>query len=355
MTSSNRRPSREALSQTVRALFAKPEFWTAVIVAVIGLNGQLFLSKREEEQTKRSQQELDGRLYTELMTRREESASGLRKDMFATILKEFMKEGEADADTDISKQLLRLELLALNFGESLSLSPLFHELNRNLTAIQGPMHKVEYAMYADRLRSLARQVAGNQVSALQTGGIARSIQIPLDAVIAGTYTWPNDEIRGQLTEYRSVLGGSAATDSLMNEMIEEQSDISLDGVISHFSVQVRHADEEAKTVDVRLRAYSKSEEGEKETQKEKDTPSTAAVEIERSFELDFFDFPMIDNTRLINDQRVALIMNRFDRDQRVIDLALVVFPGLYSGQRDQPFLDVVIHQLKNVSDQAENQ
>ena len=66
--------------------------------------------------------------------------------------------------------------------------------------------------------------------------------------------------------------------------------------------------------------------------------------IEREFELNYFNFPMVDNTRLSDDQRFALIMTNFE--ERAIHFAAICFPGKYSSQRDKPFLDDVIHRLQ---------
>ena len=58
--------------------------------------------------------------------------------MFSAVLKEFFV---ADSQDNISQQLLKLELLAENFGEALSLRPLFLDLQRNIqggTSPRGP-------------------------------------------------------------------------------------------------------------------------------------------------------------------------------------------------------------------------
>ena len=61
----------------------------------------------------------------------------------------------------------------------------------------------------------------------------------------------------------------------------------------------------------------------------------------------FFDFPMIDNVRLSHDQRFALVLEDFDDEY--VKLAAVWFPGVYSSQRDQPFLNDVVSRLASDS------
>src|SRR5574339_548797 len=85
---------------------------------------------------KSQQVESNIRLYAEMMGRREEADSNLRKDMFNSILNTFMAKDPASRVTpeeQIRQQILSLELLAFNFHESLDIAPLFKEVNRRIT------------------------------------------------------------------------------------------------------------------------------------------------------------------------------------------------------------------------------
>ncbi len=114
--------------------------------------------------------ELKARLYTELMTRREEAESGLRKDMFKSIITSFL---EPDA-ASLEGKVLNLELLAYNFHGSLDLKPLFLHLDRNLRerpSIRRPwelsdLYQDSLKHYHDRLIRVAREVKSKQISAL---------------------------------------------------------------------------------------------------------------------------------------------------------------------------------------------
>src|SRR5438093_6036327 len=83
---------------------------TAVAVTAVGIRGSPVLNRRQALDT-------NARLYSELMSRREESESSLRKDMFVSIIQSFLKPGSGDLDSKV----LNLELLAYNFHESLNL------------------------------------------------------------------------------------------------------------------------------------------------------------------------------------------------------------------------------------------
>ena len=108
----------EILSRPIQATV------TAMAIAAIGYFGQQTL-------TTINSQEQNARLYTELLSKREEAESSLRKDMFNTILSGFFDKDKQE-EHDLSKRILKLEMLALNFGDSLSLGPMFSELSRDI-------------------------------------------------------------------------------------------------------------------------------------------------------------------------------------------------------------------------------
>ena len=68
------------------------------------------------------------------------------------------------------------------------------------------------------------------------------------------------------------------------------------------------------------------------------------------FWLDYFDFPMIDNTRLSHDQRFAVVLNNFDAAGGSADVTLAFFPGKYTGLREKPYYDEVLTKLLSESE-----
>src|SRR6187401_3027608 len=91
---------------------------TAISIALVSYIASDYLNANQENEAKT-------RLYTELMSRREESESALRKDMFTSIISTILKE-----NATLDERILQLELLAYNFHESLNLMPFFTYLDR---------------------------------------------------------------------------------------------------------------------------------------------------------------------------------------------------------------------------------
>jgi hypothetical protein len=151
--------------------------FTGLAIALLGFKSSEFLNRRQAIET-------NTRLYSELMSKREESESALRKDMFQTIIGSFVNaKGKGDLDASV----LNLELLAYNFHESLNLKPLFLDLKRKIALemkqSRSPAGREEYQGYMDRLERVAREIARKQVIVLEGVGkkFDRSIDLTADA------------------------------------------------------------------------------------------------------------------------------------------------------------------------------
>jgi hypothetical protein len=66
-------------------------------------------------------------------------------------------------------------------------------------------------------------------------------------------------------------------------------------------------------------------------------------EIDTNFWVGLFDFPMIDNTRLTDDERCAVSLAALTPD--IITMALAYFPGSRASLKDKPYYDEVIRKL----------
>jgi hypothetical protein len=74
------------------------------------------------------------------------------------------------------------------------------------------------------------------------------------------------------------------------------------------------------------------------------------------FWIGHFDFPMIDNTRLPHDQRLAAVLNNFDAGLGTADVTVAYFPGKYASLREKPYYDEILAKLlaanRNVAEAA---
>lgn len=313
-----------------------------LVIAIIGFWGQRTI-------TQLSVQEQNSRLYTELLSRREESESSLRKDMFKEVMSGFFTEIKAkdkskekipeggeeykgdDIKDKLSKKILKLEMLALNFGDSLSIGPLFNELSTDIEQVLMANRdaiddwQTVAAPYQKRLRSLAKRVASRQMSTISAGSDSSDKHEFKLSVNTGEVRPDEDE--DEVAEKKVYW---SSMDSI------EEDKLKLDGVTRFFEVTLSNADLEKYTISVNMKIL--------EIPKDESSTGSPIIVANRNFNMDFFNFPLIDNTRLSHNHRFALIIEEFDH--KTIELKGVLFPGVFASQRDKPFLNEAINELK---------
>jgi len=268
---------------------------TAAALTVLGFITSSALSQRQTVDT-------NTRLYTELMSRREESESALRKDMCVSIINSFV----SPRDAGLSASVLNLEMLAYNFHESLNLKPLFMEMRRRVVRAQGeaktPAARAENDAYLDRLESMAREIVRRQMVVLE--GVGKRCDRTID------------------------LTGDPGGTSL------EPATLTLDGVPTTFSIDVLGVDRANREIRLGLNIDTPDPEQGRQTKM-------------ATFSVSYFDFPMIDNTRLVGGQRCSVVLNSIS-DQSA-DITLVLFPGTYASLKEKPYYNEVIESVLNAN------
>jgi hypothetical protein len=259
----------------------------ALAVAGLGFFGSQFLEKRQSEETR-------ARFYSELISKREEADSALRKDMFMSIIQAFLRP----ESTSIDDRLVKLELLAYNFHESLNLKPLFAQLQSDIARSPSPGKRDQ----EERLEKVAREVVRKEMVVLE--GVGASVERTID--FEGVARTP---------------GGLAL----------EPARLTLGGITREFGIVVKKVDAQAKEVQIRLEVRTPRE-------------GSGAVDTDDAeFWTDFFDFPMIDHTRLSRDQRCAVVIRNFGKTSARV--ALVYFPGSYASLKEKPYIQEMIQEL----------
>ena len=267
--------------------------FTAFAIAILGFKSSEYLDRRQAIET-------NTRLYSELMSKREESESALRKDMFQTIIGSFVT---ASGQGDLDASVLNLELLAYNFHESLNLKPLFLDLKRRIareTARAGTAAgRAEYEGYQERLERVAREIARKQVIVLEGVGKKFDRSIDLEADPSG-------------------------------ETLEPAT-LRLSDLQATFGIDILSVDKANKELQVGLTV---------------ETPDSALGRQTKTatFTVSYFDFPMIDNTRLTGGDRCAIVLNGFS--DYAADITVVLFPGAYASLKEKPYYSEVIESVR---------
>src|SRR5256714_6251019 len=227
------------------------------------------------------------KVYAELMSQREQAETVMRKDMFAQIIDAVLKPEKSSPDLAV----LNLELLAYNFHESLNLKPLFAYVRRHLG------EPASATQYVDRLERVAREVTRKQLLVLEEAG--QKFDCTID-----------------LTKHQAD---------------PESQSLTLHGITRIFRIDVQGVNPKTHEVEVRLAITTLPGEETKDA----------------TFTVGFYDFPMIDNTRLSADQRCAIVLQKFhEGEDATAQIRLVYFPGSRAGLREKTFSEDIIRNLE---------
>jgi hypothetical protein len=248
-----------------------------------------YLSNRyQAAQTERQANDARLRLYTELLSKREDADTTVRRGIFDKVLETYLKP----ESQDVQAKLVALELLALNFNDSLDLSPLFWQLDKHIQRVQdrGGLHA--------HLERIANGVKDRQISALESVG---------------------EKAEGSI-----VFGDSRYSAPIKNKELSIANSDPLavqKRMKQRFTVDIIDHDTVGRRILVRVIRDGG----------------------ESVFWVDMFDFPLVNFVRLSKAERFSVVLKRYRPDDAQI--TLIYFPSSRSGVKDKPFLDELISDL----------
>lgn len=269
-----------------------PWRWLQILIIPVTtlIVGQYASNWQEKESARRT--------YADMMNRREAAESALRKDMFQTTILPFLGRKTDDMEASV----LRLELLASNFHDSLDLSPLFKDVNRTLTA--KPNKGSEELR--QRLTFAAQEVVRREVDAIREASTIRSGMVDMESLKQGPVALFADQALN--------LPGSSAPPRT-------------------FRVEVLDHDQRRNEFLIRLTVWNAG--------------SPPVMELQtKTFHLGPFDFPLINNTRLAGGDRVALTFDGAAED--VAQIMLIYFPGSRASLKDKQYYEDMAAELLRV-------
>jgi hypothetical protein len=222
--------------------------------------------------------------------------------MFVSIIQSFLRP----ESTSIDDRLLKLELLAYNFHESLNLKPLFFQLERD-TFKSG---KAKGDELRERLGKVAREVTRKEMVVLEEAGKSFERTVDFDDLVRNP-------------------GGIPLEPALLT----------LNKTERNFALLVKKVDIRRKEMQIRLDVKTRIEDtGEYQTN-------------DAEFWVGYYDFPMIDHVRLSRDQRFAVILRNFGGGSARI--AAVYFPGSYASLKEKPYVQEMVKNLLQTNKPAE--
>lgn len=261
---------------------------------------------------KRAKADRNLQLYTELLQRRESADTEARRDVFNKLMDKYLNP----SDPDLDGKVVLLEVLALNFHESLNLSPLFWQLDRKIERAKLPV--AARGELQNSLERVALDVKYRQIAFLAPNEMPDPHAVELAKVpVLGT--------DGNCSA-PSLQGNDVAQEPVVIDLEARYQDAQ-DPAISHkrgFSIEVICHD----PLEKRLRVMV----NDAQSQRRSDP-----------FWLDLYDFPLVNFTRLSSAERFAIVLDEYANGYA--RLRLVYFPNMRGGAKDKAYITDLMSRL----------
>ena len=154
------------------------------------------------------------------------------------------------------------------------------------------------------------------------------------------YKWPVDEIKFALT---GQLDSAGDPEKIIAEL-PERGTIKIANLWRRIELYITNINHCTKSASVNMAIWPVNDKLKPYTRPAEN------LEVEREFRLDFFNFPMVDNTRLADNQRFSLLMEDFAVNDfsSGLELITLAFPAEYASMRDRLGMKEASDLLKSV-------
>lgn len=266
-----------------------------IAVAAVGYWGTSYLAERERTQATE-------RFYTELLTKREDADSSLRKEMFAYVIDKFLGQTQ----DNLENQVLGLELLAYNFHDSIALGPLFKAVYKT-TLKNGP----KGSDAQERLERVSNEITDRQIASLADAD----------------HRWG-----ARIDSFEEMRKPNFSSVKVLNKDLPAPEHASKSDAYKSLNLllEALSVDKEKRAVRVRIQIRSEKQNF-----------------VDATFMVSYFDFPMLDNIKLPNRQRLAVVLREFGADSA--ELMVVYFPENRASLKEKPYLDDLIEDYRRRS------
>jgi hypothetical protein len=293
-------------------------------------------------------------VYMQIMSEREKSDTAIRQEMFKTLLTNYLgvfedKAQAKQSDESFRKRIMFLDLLNLNFQEYLNTQPLFEDVYSRLEQakaerIKGSKELETTERLQQDLIRVARNVAASQSAMLARLGLNREFSVKKgDTVCVRLYPvedlteWmdKDDITRGSLEEWKS---GSC------REGVPRRARIAA------AVRQPQRMDKGAPAIDVEVDGVDVARARVKVTPYQESfkdgTLNFVRADKAISLEVSPFDLPYMDNMRLFDGSRFALVLSQnIDVKEEVVFFNAIIFREEFMSLRDRPFFEEMLQRL----------
>lgn len=311
----------------------KFEGYAKIVTAVAALVGSVMIPlvlHMNAQQNQKSQ------VYADIMSKREQSDTAIRSEMFKTLIGAYLGGDQVNKNPaeQLEKQLVLLSLLTKNFQEFFDAKPLFEDLYRKLDRRDD---NLSTRMKAD-LIDLASGTASKQAAMLSSiGGLKAVFDASMESTRCirlydssgfNSIPFTTDGSCPTLPDTQTP-GGNAGCD----EQFQQKR-------TRYHSIDVGIAKVTENEVKLNLTVYEDFFNARNSAY----CYSNMGKEI--SFSVSYFDMPFMDNTRLYDGSRFAIMPKFIDPASHSAELELISFKEEFMSLRDRPYFEQMLKTIQ---------
>ena len=331
----------------------------AGICAAVGAIAIPWFINQYTEASRKSQ------VYVQMMTEREKSDTAIRENMFKTLLDGYLQTLKEDVKKEdlesFQKRIVFLELLAVNFQEFFNAKPLFEEVYEKLVkyrkAAKDQQSRNTWLQLEKKITGIAKETTSRQATTLNT--IGDSVVFTMRKGEIGcvrlyeklgieTLRRPNGARFRNFENGVCLHGreeqeaGKTLAPTLMSQERNGTQSLITRGYDKRQSIELRVEEVGEANVAIQVTVYVDFFDG----------LTYVGSELGRGFPVNvsYFDLPYMDNIKLVDGNRFALVLKGIFRglgenDNPEADIEAIRFRNDFMSLRDRPLFEEMLKKL----------
>lgn len=293
-------------------------------------------------------------VYMQVMTEREKKDTEIREKMFEALIKDYLgsltgsSRKEPDYGLSLRRDLVLLELLTTNFQEFFDTAPIAEDIHERLVRFQETAKtradKREAQELESKLIRVATELASRQSARINTFGTSAFVNLGMgESVCVRLYS------RGELDELYMPDGSSriepVSPEPCARTLKEQRLTAVLSARHEGHSLEIRLSSVTRTAVQVQVNVYADEFRGGR-------LIGSVLQHAIPPFNVSYFDLPYLDNTKLADGSRFALVLRNLvayedsmGKQQQEAELEVLRFRRSFVTLRDRPEFEEMLKQL----------